>query len=94
MIPSRELVPCLYPGCRFAQHSDPASLWKPGYCCNKCAGKHAGEEWAEGGCKHYSHCEGVLHTPDWLLDDPQRPAGGGGGRVRGKKKNPPRRATP
>ena len=54
-IQGRDQQPCLMPGCPFMEHSDPASLWKPGFCCNKCAGRHAGEEWAEGGVKHCAH---------------------------------------
>jgi len=53
---SRDSQVCGLPGCGMAVHSNPEECW--GYCCQKCEGKHAGEEWAIGGKKHYKQCEG------------------------------------
>ena len=82
-IQGRDRQPCLMPGCPFMEHSDPAPLWKPGYCCNKCAGRHSGKEWAEGGIKHYAHCEKLPHGLD--AEPPQQL--GGGGKKKKKKKH-------
>ena len=74
-------LPCMMPGCPYLEHSDPQVLVDAGglpdrthYCCNKCAGRHAGEEWAEGGIRHYAHCEKRAHGVS---------AGGGAGDGKG-----------
>lgn len=46
---------CALPDCNYMAHSDPTV--SPGYCCPKCEALHAGEEWAEGGKRHYKCCE-------------------------------------
>merc|ERR1712061_428188 len=57
---------CAHPDCNYMRHSDP-SISKL-YCCEKCEGLHKGEEWAEGGKRHYKSCEKIEVS-----------SGGGGG---------------
>ena len=46
---------CAHPECEYAVNSDPTI--SPGYCCEKCQGLHHGEDWAEGGKRHYKTCD-------------------------------------
>lgn len=48
---------CANPDCSYMKHSDPSI--SQNYCCEKCEGVHQGAEWAEGGKKHYKHCEKI-----------------------------------
>jgi len=54
---------CANPECEYMKNSDPSVSRQ--YCCEKCEGRHKGEDWAEGGKNHYKSCE--------------RNEGGGGG---------------
>lgn len=46
---------CKHPECEYMVHSDMSVV--RGYCCEKCEGLAKGEEWAEGGKRHYKSCE-------------------------------------
>jgi len=48
---------CANPECEYMKHSDP--FYSQLYCCEKCEGSHTGADWAEGGKKHYKHCEKI-----------------------------------
>lgn len=48
---------CAHPECEYMKHSDRSVSAR--YCCEKCEGMHTGEEWAEGGKRHYKSCEKI-----------------------------------
>lgn len=67
---------CAHPECNYLVNSDPSISTK--YCCEKCEGLHKGEEWAEGGKRHYKNCEKIE------AGDPTMAFGGKGGCKSGK----------
>jgi len=50
---------CAHPECTYMVHSDPSVTNTGLYCCEKCEGLDLGEEWAQGGKRHYKTCERV-----------------------------------
>ena len=62
--------PCRTPGCPYLEHSKGNERWMAGYCCDKCAGRHAGADWAGSRGtvlsthNHYKHCEREAHGLD------------------------------
>merc|ERR1711998_675746 len=64
-------VKCAHPDCQYTVHSD--KYVSENYCCGKCEGMAAGEEWAfEGKKRHWKNCE--HHEFGKLFEKFEKPA--------------------
>lgn len=63
------MAACKNPDCQYLANRDPTV--SVGYCCEKCEGRHKGEDWAFGGKKKHTACCSCHDDPCAPMPDPQ-----------------------